>query len=429
MDARTHETGHHFRAGGESRDEVVQALVSGRRQDTRWDDLHNLKASYFGGSEVVRTAYEAFHLYMGDNLIYGTTLYPSLPRIEAEVVAMGGEMLHAPPGFGGSVTTGGTESIICAMKAARDRAREKHPSNTALEVVLPRSAHVAFDKAAALLGVRSVRMQDSPGFRADVAGMRAAVNERTIMIVASAPPYPFGVMDPVEAVAAIAAEHDLWMHVDACVGGFVLPFMEDLGERIPPFDFRVHAVTSMSTDLHKYGYACRGSSLLLLRDRQLLEHQRFSSSAWNAGTYTTSGIAGSRPGGPLASAWAVMRHLGRDGYRERAAGILAARNRFVAGIAAIAGLEVWGTPEGGHFTFGSPHGDDGAALDMGALADAMQTCGWRLGRMRDPASILVLLNYQHGRIVDDFLADLSACAAKVGSTEMAAPSDEAVYVG
>ena len=414
-----------FAERGIDGEDVLASLSAGRDGDLDWTDPHNLKASYFAGAEVHRVAYEAFRLYMGDNAIYGATLYPSLPRLEAEVVAMTAELLNAPEGAGGSVTIGGTESIVMAVKAARDRARRLRPAVTEPNMVVARSAHVAVDKAGALLGVAVRRAVESPGVRADVDAMREMVDDSTIFIVASAPPYPFGVVDPVADVAAIAEEHDLWMHVDGCVGGFILPFVEELGEPVPVFDFRLPAVTSMSADLHKYGYACRGSSVLVLREAKLLDDQRFSSSSWNAGTYTTTGVAGSRPGGPLASAWAVMKHLGRSGYRERVAGIVAAKKRFLAGIGAIEGLSVWGTPEGGHFTFGSPDG----SLDMAAVADGLVARGFAIGRMRDPASVLCLLNYRHGEIADEFLGALRESADEVRAGGRRAGDGEAVYVG
>ena len=415
-------TNRRFAAEGLSRDEISAAMDAMRAEDRAWDDPRNLKASYFGGEDVTRVATEAFNLHMGDNVIYGASAYPSLPAYEADVVAMAHEMLDAPEGASGMVTSGGTESIAMAVKTARDWAREHKPVAGVPEIVVPRTAHVAFDKAAQLFGLGVVRMAGSVDYRADVAAMAAAVGANTVMIVGSAPPYPYANVDPIADIAALAREHGLWMHVDASIGGFLLPFARDLGHKVPDFDFAVPGVTSMSADLHKYGYALRGSSLLLLRDAALAEYQRFESADWPAGLYATMGIAGSRNGGPVASAWAVMRYLGFDGYRERVAKILEAKQRLIAGIGAIDSLAVLGAPEGGHFAFMS------TAHDTTAIAEAMTGRGWMLARGEDPPAIMLLLNYRHGEVADDFLADLAQAVDDVAAGRVESRGEAAVYV-
>jgi glutamate/tyrosine decarboxylase-like PLP-dependent enzyme len=261
-------------------------------------------------------------------------MFPSLVRYEAEVVAMALDMLEAPEGAGGGITTGGTESILMAVRTARDWAREHRPQAVRPELILPETAHPAFEKAAQLVGVSVRRMSRSPGYRADVEAMAAAVGDQTIMLVGSAPPYPYALVDPIERIAALAEQHGLWMHVDACVGGFVLPFVRELGHPVPPFDFAVPGVMSISADLHKFGYSGRGASLLLLRDKANERYQRFSSGAWPSGTYSTLNFGGSRNGGAIASSWAVMRYLGRSGYRSRVAGILKTKAKLARGLAA-----------------------------------------------------------------------------------------------
>ena len=285
-------TNRHFAAEGLDPDDIVATMATMRAGDGAWDDPRNFKASYFAGADVTRVAMEAFNLHMGDNVIYGAAVYPSLPAYEADVVAMGLEMLEAPEGASGTLTTGGTESICVAVKTARDWARDIKPGITAPEIIVPRTAHVAFAKAAQLFDLKLVRMAASVDYRADMPAMAAAINDNTVMIVGSAPPYPYANVDPIRHIAALAVAHGLWMHVDACVGGFVLPFARDLGYPVPDFDFAVPGVMSMSADLHKYGYALRGSSLMLLRDKALEEYQRFESGDWPAGIYATMGIAG-----------------------------------------------------------------------------------------------------------------------------------------
>jgi glutamate/tyrosine decarboxylase-like PLP-dependent enzyme len=311
-----------------------------------------------------------------------------------------------------------------AVKAARDWARIAKPGARSPEIIVPETAHPAFDKAAHLLGLRVVRMRASPDYRADVAAMAQSVGENTVMIVGSAPPYPYGVVDPIEAIADIALEHDLWMHVDGCIGGFLLPFMEELGQPMPRFDFRVGGVRSMSADLHKYGYANRGSSCLLLRERGLEAHQRFTNGDWPAGVYSTLNFAGSRAGGPVASAWAVLNYLGYEGYLERAEAILQARRAFTNAIGGIADLTVLGEPQAGHFAFAAK-GD----LDMAAVADGMEEKGWHFARLRRPPAMMLLLNFRHGAILAEFMADLAGTIERVRGGSLVARGEEAVYIG
>ena len=304
--------------------------------DWDWHSPRNLTASYYGGPEVARMALEAFNRHIGDNVVHQTGLHPSIRRYERDVTDMTLSLFHAPDSAAGTITTGGSESIALALKTARDRAREMI-GIAAPEVVVPQSAYAVFNKLAHLLGIKVVQMTDSPEYRADVAAMKRAITSNTIMLVGSAPPFPLGNVDPIAEIAALAQTHDIWCHVDACIGGFVLPFAEMLGEEIPLFDFRVQGVTSISSDFHKYGYAYRGCSILCLRDKDLLKWQGFSTDNWNAGDYFSRNVAGSRNSGPVASAWAVFDFLGIEGFKEVTAGILEGRRAFVEGINSIDG--------------------------------------------------------------------------------------------
>jgi glutamate/tyrosine decarboxylase-like PLP-dependent enzyme len=399
-----------FFSGGKAAAEVRRELAAAREGDARWNDLKNLRASYFAGDDVVAIATEAYAAYFGSNALYGAIAYPSLPALEAEVVAILLRLFQAPAGAAGSVTTGGTESIFMAVKTAREWARRERPASKQPTLILPRSGHVAFDKAAQLLGLRVIRMAASVDYHADVAGMAAAIDDDTIMIVGSAPPYPYGVVDPIPEIAQLAERHGLWLHVDACVGGMVLPFVRDLGHQLPEFDLHLGPVTSLSVDLHKYGYALHGCSALLLRDQRLTEYQRYQTDSWPVGSYATTNFVGSRSGGPVASAWAVLSYLGYPGYRDRVARMLEAKRRLIERIEAIPELRVFGQPQGTHFSFGS------AALDIMAVAQGMNRLGWSFARQSDPPGMLLLLNGFHGAIVDQFGDDLAAQveAAKAG---------------
>ena len=404
-----------------SRDELKRRMESLRLDDAPWHSGRSFKPAYFAGDDVLDVAHEAFGMYIDENALYSRTSYPSLHRYEVEVVEMTLDLLHAPVGAGGSTTSGGTETNIMAVKTARDWAREMKPGAARPEMIVPRSAHPSFDKAGHLLGVQVVRMEESPGFVADVDAMARAVNENTVMLVASAPPYPYGETDPVARIASLSQAHGLWMHVDACLGGMILPFAREIDPSIPEFDFAIPGVTSVSVDLHKYGYAAKGVSALLLRDAELERFQRSTFDDWPAGVYSTPNISGSRSGGGIASAWAVMRYLGRDGYREVVGNLMRVRQAFIDGIEAIDGLDAYARPHAFQFAFGSD------AYDIFAVAEGLTEREWLVGRALEPPSIMLMLNMSHEQTVAPFLADLREVVSDVEASNITAASASAVY--
>ena len=388
-------------------DDLKAEMLAAHKDDNPWCHERSFAAAYFAGDDLLRCAHEAYDAYRNENGLFAASAYPSLAACERELIAGVLDLLHAPDSAGGSTTAGGTESILMAMKAARDWARERRPTAGVPEVVVPKTAHAAFDKGAAWLGMKVVRMARSEGWRADVAGMAAAITENTVMIAGSAPPYPYGETDPIEEIAALARDHDLWMHSDGCIGGMILPFMAMLGEPIPPFDFAVPGVTSMSVDMHKFGYAHKGISLCLLRDQALERYHRTTFDGWPAGTYSTPTITGTRSGGGVASAWAVMTHLGEEGYLRIYEAQRRIRERLIEGIGAIEGLTVLGRPHALHVTFYA----DG--FDIFAVEEGTAARGWRSIRMREPDSILLWLNMKHAESIDHYLADLAEITADV----------------
>ncbi len=412
---------HAFPARGQAWDQVRAAMEEARRTDLPWHGSRLFKPAYFAGDDLVEVANAAYNMYISDNALYGHTSYPSLGRYETEVVEMLLDLLEAPSGAGGSVNAGGTESNMLAVKAARDWARVHRPQARTPAIVLPRTAHPSFEKAAHMFGVRTVRMAESPGFRADVAGVAAAITDQTIMLVGSAPPYPYGTTDPITELAALAQRHGLWLHVDACLGGFVLPFARELGRPVPAFDFTLPGVVSIAVDVHKFGYSNKGVSVLLLRDRELESYHRSTFDAWPSGRYSTPGITGSRSGGAIASAWAVMRYLGRDGYRARVEAILGIRDRLIAGIRGMADLQVLGAPDAYNFNFAS------RAVDVYAVADGLADRRWIVGRAQEPPSIQLMVNLGHKDVVDEFLADLGAAVADARAGHVRSRGEQTVY--
>ncbi len=395
-----------FGEGGLSRDDLLACMAGYRADDLAWDDPRNLKASYNAGADVSDIAWEAYAAYQGDNLLYGKMMFPSLLRMADEITGKALEMLRGEERAAGTVTSGGTESIVLAVKAARDRARALGKLTARPELVVPLTAHPAFNKAGDLLEIMIRRVAVDGDFRAVPAAMAEEIGPDTIMIAGSAPAYPVGSVDPIAGLGKLALEHDLWLHVDACVGGFFLPFAADLGYPVTTFDFSVPGVRSISADLHKYGYASRGASLLLLADQNDLDFQKFAFRDWPTGEFVTATIAGSRPGGAIASAWAVMTYLGQTGYRERVGKIATARDALIAGISDIEGVCVFGRPEAGIIGIGA----DGTA-DMADIRAGMSERGWLFGPLADPIGMNLLLNQTHGAIVEPFVSDLKSAVA------------------
>ncbi len=367
--------------------------------DVAWRDGRAPAFIHFAGEDVLEVSKKAFLMYFSENGL-GQRAFLSLAKFESEVVAMALGLLHGGANARGAMTTGGTESIFLAVKAARDAARKRRGASSGVaQMVLPFSAHPAFDKAAHFLGLQTVRVPLRADFTADPAAMAAAITDETVMIVGSAPAYPHGVMDPIAEIAAIAQARDLWMHVDACVGGYIAPFAQQLGYPVAAFDFSVRGVTSISADLHKYGYSAKGASTLFFVDEASYGHMAYSFDNWPRGQYMTNTLVGTRAGGAIASAWAVMNYLGQAGYQRVTERVLATRRAIEAGVESL-GLQTFGRPELSIIAFGSPE------HDIGAIGRGLVKRGWLAGHVRNPAGIHLMLNLTHEPVVGRYLDDL-----------------------
>jgi glutamate/tyrosine decarboxylase-like PLP-dependent enzyme len=366
--------------------------------DVRWRDGKTAVYVFNAGPDVEQVQKEAYALFQSENGL-GPTAFPSLKRMEAEVVGFGLSLLHGPQDAAGTITSGGTDSITMAMKAARDFARKEKGLTGPLNIVLPRSAHPAFDKAAALMEIE-VRRTPLQNFLADPQAMAGAADASTIMIVGSAPCFPYGLIDPIEALSNLAIERGLWLHVDACVGGYIAPFVHMNGGDVPPFDFELAGVSSMSADLHKYGYCAKGASTVFFRSAALQAFMGFDFKDWPGGRMITPTLAGTRPGGAISAAWAVMNFLGVDGYRAKQALVTGARERIEAGVAAL-GFEVLGAPRLGITAFRHPD-----ANSM-ALWAKLRERGWFTSVVTEPPALHLMLSPFHAEVADVYLADLA----------------------
>lgn len=404
---------------GTPREAVLSKLRALHADDAKWKDGRTFSLVYFAGDEVSQLLKEAYSEFIAENGL-SPVAFPSLRQMECEVVSMAASLLGGDDDVAGTMTSGGTESIMMALKAAREWGR-KEKGLQRPHVIVPASAHPAFDKAVHYFDLDYDHAPLLPDFRVDVQAMEKLIRPETVLLVGSAPAYPQGVVDDITAIAALAKSRGLLCHVDACLGGFFLPFAKKLGAPIPPFDFRVDGVTSMSADLHKYGYAAKGASVVLYRSAALRRHQFFTYAGWNGGLYASPSFCGTRPGGAIAAAWAVMHHLGEEGYLARAKSILDTTKAMQAGIRAIPGLRVLGEPVGGVFAFSSD------SLNVYELGDAMDARGWKLDRQMNPAALHVMVTPAHAAVLDVFLKDLAECAKSLAAGEPAPDGSAAMY--
>jgi sphinganine-1-phosphate aldolase len=393
-------------ASGLAAADVIAELEATRAGDVDWAAGRTFGLVFDGGSEVHDVAARAAALFLHENAL-NMAAFPSLARIQSDVVGWTAGLCHAPPTAAGFLTSGGTESIQCAVLAARERARLER-GVTAPVIVVAESAHAAFHKSAHLFGldVRTVGVRDD--WTADVDAMARLVGPNTVLVVGSAPQYPQGVVDPIPEIAALAASVDANCHVDACMGGFVLPFAELLGRDVGPWDFRVDGVHSISADVHKLGYAPKGVSVILHRTKELRRHQTFTFDGWLGGFYASPNLQGTRSGLPMAAAWAVMQHLGVDGYLELTRRTLEIADRMRAGIAAVDGVRVLGD---GQFHLVAMASDPRSTdpVDVFAVGDALLARGWFHDRQGPPDSLHSTVSNSNTGVIDEYLADLAAC--------------------
>ncbi len=395
---------------GRSRDQVLETMQDLQaRESERWQDGYASGAVYHGDPDHIDFLSRVYSLHSQANPLHAD-LWPSITKFEAEIVAMTADMLggrHSGSQVCGTLSSGGTESILLAMKTYRDRAREEKGIRRP-EMVVPVTAHAAFDKAAAYFGIKMVKIPVDRDFRADVNAAARAITRRTVVMVGSAPTFPHGMVDPIERLSELARARGIGFHTDACLGGFILPWAKELGYNVPPFDFRLPGVTSMSADTHKYGYAAKGTSVVLYRTPALRRYQYFTIADWPGGLYFSPSFAGSRPGALSAACWAAMVSIGRDGYRDATRKILETADMIKAGISGIPGLEVLGNPLW-VIAFASRR------LDIYRVMDVMSERGWSLNGLHRPSCVHLCVTLRHTRpgVAQRFIADLEAAVEDV----------------
>lgn len=376
---------------------------------SKWEQGYASGAVYNGNQEHIDFMNRVYAINSQSNPLH-PEIWPSTSKFDAEVVAMTAKMLSADKTSDeivGTVSSGGTESILLAMKTYRDWAKEKK-GITEPEIIVPSTAHAAFTKAGQYFRIKIICIPVDADFRADVPETRKAINENTIALVGSAPPFPHGIVDPIEELSELARQHELGFHTDACLGGFILPWAEILGYEVPKFDFRLPGVTSISVDTHKYGYAAKGTSVILYRGTELRHFQYFSVADWSGGFYISPTIAGSRPGALIAGAWAAMVSMGEQGYLDAARPILETTAWLKDEIRKIPEIQVIGDPLF-MIAFQSE------TLNVYQIMEFMSERNWELNGLQLPPSVHICVTVRHTQegIKERFLEDLKAAVAHV----------------
>lgn len=400
---------------GMPKEELFAKLESYRSDDLPWREGRTWAYVYDAGAEAEAVIKHAYMSYLSENGL-DPTAFPSLLRFENELISMAASHLGGDDEVVGNFTSGGTESIILAVKTAREHARAKGTLSGPPEMILPVTAHAAFQKACAYLDVKPVLVPIDPQtFKADVAKMREAITDNTILLVGSAISFAHGVVDPIEEIGKLALEHDILFHVDGCMGGFLLPYFRRLGADVPPFDFSVPGVTSISMDFHKYAFAAKGASVILHRNKDLRKHQIFSCAQWTGYTVVNPTVQSTKSGGPLAAAWAVLHFIGDEGYMEMARKMYEGTQKLVEALPTIEGLRLLAKPQMNQIAFVS---DDASVFH---IADEMKTRGWhiqpQLGFQDSKENIHLQINPSATRWLDDFIKDLKESVAVAKTME------------
>lgn len=405
-----------FPEKGIGKQEIMETLKTYRDDDVDWRSGKIFAYTFHAGLDAEDTVKEAYLEFINENALDPTS-FPSLVRLEREVVRMIADLLRGDENVVGNFTSGGTESIMLAVKSARDRARAEKPHIKEPEMIFSRTAHCAFHKSAHYLGIKPVVTDFNPdNFLSDVDSMRDAITENTILLVGSAPSYAQGVVDPIKEIGELALEKDLMFHVDACMGGIMLSVMRDMqGFDIPDFDFSVPGVTSISADMHKFGYALKNASTVLYRNKEIRKHQIFAETSATTYALVNPTLLSSKSGGPMAGAWAMLKYFGREGYEKLFGEVMAGTRKLIDGINATGDLYVLGHPQMCIFSFASD------TINVFQLADVMAKQGWYLQPQfstdRSPLNLHVTMNHSNVPHVDDFLAALPGAIEQVKEGE------------
>jgi glutamate/tyrosine decarboxylase-like PLP-dependent enzyme len=407
---------------GLPKDKVLDALRTMKKDDANYRDARMFGLIYNAGEDVEEMAREAYSAYMFENAL-SPFAFPSLLKMETEFISMVSSLFGGDEHTVGSMTSGGTESILMAIKAAREWAKANRAEIKNPEMVVPITAHPAWNKAADYLGLKIVMTPVDEGFRANVHTMKEAITPNTVVLGGTAVTYPHGMVDPIGEIGALAMEKNLWFHVDGCLGGYVLPFLEKLGYSMPPYDLRVPGVKSLSVDIHKYGYVSKGVSTVLYRHKDLRQYQFYIYTDWPGGVYATPALSGARPGGAIASAWAILHYLGEEGFLRLCRIARETTVKLMEGIQKIPSLFILGKPPATVLAFGSRE------INIYRVGAKMKDRKWHMDAQHMPASLHMTISPAHDKIIVPFLRDLREVVKEVSESKGETPSGEAALYG
>lgn len=388
-------------------EEAIDKLVA---QDLAWREGRIPLYTFRGDEDAFQVGRNAFFKLFSENALGANRAFTSVKQMQEEVIGMCLSLLNGDSETQGTFTSGGTESIFLSVRAARAEARASGKAARGTgNIVMPATAHPAFSKAAECMDLEERRIPVRSSGRADVAAMSQAIDSETVMLVGSAPCFPYGVIDPIEELGELALSHGVWLHVDACVGGYLAPFVRDIGYPVPPFDLSVKGVASLSADLHKYGYCPKPASTVFFSNAVRHEMAGFDIDAWPSGRFVTPTLVGTRPAGGVAGAWATLKFLGGDGYRVLARRLMDLRDSYLSGIRKIPGYQTTAEPDLAIIAFRNPN------LDIPQVAALMREKGWLPGMTAQPQGLHLMLSMLHESSRDSYINDLASCSATVSA--------------
>lgn len=391
--------------------------------DNVWKDGFVSGALYNCSDELTKLTAEVYGRFAWSNPLH-PDLFPHTRKMEAEVVQWTINLYNGGKEARGTMTSGGTESILMAMRVYREIGYERGIEYP--EIICPISVHCAFNKAADYYRMKITQIPVDPRTRkVNLKAMAKAISHNTVVLVGSAPQFPHGIIDPIEDIAKLARKRGIGVHVDCCLGGFLVPFMKKAGYPIEPFDFQVPGVTSISADTHKYGYAPKGTSVVMYTSKELCHKQYFVSPNWQGGIYATPSMAGSRPGGLLAATWATMMYMGEDGYVNATKKIVSTARKVQEGLKKIPGIYILGAPKLSVIAIGSKD------FDIYCLSGALTDRGWNLNSLQYPESFHICLTLLHTKkgVAERFIKDVRECTAEIMKDPKIKPTGAAAMYG
>ena len=407
---------------GRAAAEVLAEMRTSKAADCDWQHGRAPLFVFKASDELYEFGRAAFFEFFSENALGGGRAFPSVKRMEDDVVDMALNLFNAPEEAKGFMSTGGTESIIQAVQTCRGWTRvQRKDSKFRGNLVLSETAHPAFDKAAKLMDLEIRRVPVLANLQMDLAGMEAALSDETIMMVGSAPNFSFGIIDPITELSAIALRRNMWLHVDACVGGYLAPFARQIGRDIPDFDFQVPGVCSISADLHKFGFCPKPASTVFYRNSDKAQFHAFDFSDWPNGRFFTNTLVGTRPAGGVAAAWATFQHLGVQGYRQIARELMGFIDAYKKGVSEAPGIHVFGNPHLSIVAYGSTE------FDIFRVAELMSEKGWLPGLLQNPKGIHRMMSMIHAPSLEEYLLALRLAVSNVQEGKSNASSIKATY--